>query len=298
MLPGEGEKCWIDLQQFGETELTALRDVMGLHPLSIEDCIHPIDRARLDDYEKYLFIVMHSLRLSTNGRRGVTSVEIDSFLSEKFLITVHREPVDAIDALLKRAATDAAGGARGMDYLFYLIVDELVDEAFPIVDKISDLIEGVEGEILKRIEPNQLQRLMRLKRLLITMRRVLSPERDVLAMMLRRGDSRIQDRTALYFRDVYDHIVRAYEQIDVERDLLGNAMDAYMSMNASRSNLIMKQLTILAAIFLPLTFLTGFFGQNFSALPFDSHVMFYIELAACALVPVGMLYWFRHSGWL
>jgi magnesium transporter len=139
---------------------------------------------------------------------------------------------------------------------------------------------------------------MRLKRHLISMRRVLSPERDVLAMMLRRGDARIQDRTAVYFRDVYDHVVRAYEQIDVERDLLGNAMDAYMSMNSHRSNIIMKQLTLLASIFLPLTFLTGFFGQNFSALPFDSHVLFYIELGACLLLPVSMVYWFRRSGWM
>ena len=289
--------CWIDLQRFDTAELYALRDSMGFHPLAIEDCETSIERAKLDDYEKYLFIVMHSLHLGGNGHRGVQSVELDSFLSERYLVTVHREPVGAIDAVIKRVTADPASCARGIDYLFYLIVDALVDGAFPIIDEISDQVEDVESAILKRIEPNQLQKLMRLKRLLITMRRVLSPERDVLAMMLRRGDSRIQEHTALYFRDVYDHVVRAYEQIDVERDLLGNAMDAYMSMNSNRSNLIMKQLTILAAIFLPLTFLTGFFGQNFSALPFDSHAAFYIELAACVLVPVGMLYWFRRSGW-
>jgi magnesium transporter len=125
------------------------------------------------------------------------------------------------------------------------------------------------------------------------MRRVLSPERDMLAILLRRGDRRISEKTSLYFRDAYDHVVRAYEQIDIERDLLGNAMDAYLSMMANRSTIIMKQLTLLASTFLPLTFLTGFFGQNFSALPFDSKSLFYLEIAACIFLPVGMFIWFR-----
>ena len=135
--------------------------------------------------------------------------------------------------------------------------------------------------------------LMRLKRWLIAMRRVLSPERDMLAILLRRGERRISEKTSLYFRDSYDHVVRAYEQIDIERDLLGNAMDAYLSMMANRSTIIMKQLTLLASTFLPLTFLTGFFGQNFSALPFDSKSLFYLEIAACIFLPVGMFIWFR-----
>ena len=185
-----------------------------------------------------------------------------------------------------------------MDFICYLIVDELVDEVFPLIDRVSDQLEDVESAILKRVDSRQLQQLMRLKRWLISMRRVLSPERDMLAILLRRGDPRISEKTSLYFRDVYDHVVRAYEQIDVERDLLGNAMDAYLSMMANRSTIIMKQLTLLASIFLPLTFLTGFFGQNFSALPFDSKSLFYFEIGACVALPIIMFIWFRRSGWL
>ncbi len=185
-----------------------------------------------------------------------------------------------------------------MDFLYYLIADELVDEVFPLVDLVSDQLEEAESAILKRVDSRQLPDLMRLKRWLIAMRRVLSPERDMLGNLLRRGDARISERTSLYFRDVYDHVVRAYEQIDVERDLLGNAMDAYLSMMSNRSNVIMKQLTVLASIFLPLTFLTGFFGQNFSALPFDSKSLFYIEIGACVALPIAMFIWYRRSGWL
>jgi magnesium transporter len=296
--PAEGEKLWVDLQQWDEAELRALEQEFGFHPLAIQDCIRHNERAKLDDYDDYLFIVTHSMSFDGNGRRGVATMEVNSFLGQDYLVTVHREPVPAIDDVIQRIEADHTHSSRGMDFVLYLIVDELVDETFPIIDKISDQLEDIEASILKRIEPGQLRQLMRTKRLLISMRRVLSPERDVLAMLLRRGDRRIDEHTALYFRDVYDHVVRSYEQIDVERDLLGNAMDAYMSMNANRSTIIMKQLTILASIFLPLSFMTGFFGQNFSALPFDSKSLFYIELGACIAVPIGMFYWFRRSGWL
>jgi magnesium transporter len=137
-----------------------------------------------------------------------------------------------------------------------------------------------------------------LRRQLITVRRTLAPQRDVVAMLVRRGDPRISEKTALYFRDVYDHLVRAYEQIDMERDLLGNAMEAYISMMENRTNNIMKQLTIFASIFLPLTFFTGFFGQNFTMMPYHSQHLYGLMLAICAAVPIGMLLWFRRRGWL
>ncbi len=296
--PGEGEKLWIDLQDWSEAELAALEKEFGFHPLAMQECVRQNERAKLDDYDDYLFIVTHSISLDGNGRRGVLTSEIDMFLGKDYLVTVHRNPVDVIDEVIKRVEAEHTHATHGMDFVLYLIFDELVDATFPIIDKISDQLEDVEASILKRLEPWQLRELLRIKRLLISIRRVLSPERDVLAMMLRRDDDRIDERTALYFREVYDHVVRSYEQIDVERDLLGNAMDAHMSMNANRSTVIMKQLTILASIFLPLSFMTGFFGQNFSALPFDSKSLFYVELAACVAVPVGMFYWFRRSGWL
>jgi len=116
--------------------------------------------------------------------------------------------------------------------------------------------------------------------------------------LLRRPQPPITEKVIPFFRDAYDHVVRAYEQIDVERDLLGNAMDAYMSTISNRLNVVMKQLTILSAIFLPPTFITSFFGQNFSALPFDSRTLFYVEIATCIALPVGMLYWFYRRHWL
>jgi magnesium transporter len=296
--PRDAEMCWIDLQPADDTSLQLLQQRLGFHPLAIEDCTSSNQRAKVDEYGNHLFLVTHSMSIADHGRQGVQTTELDAFLGDRFLITIHREPMAGLEIVWKRATTDTTCGAHGMDFIYYLIVDELADEVFPLVDLVSDQLEEAESAILKRVDSRQLQQLMRLKRWLIAMRRTLSPERDMLAVLLRRGDPRISEKTALYFRDVYDHIVRAYEQIDVERDLLGNAMDAYLSLMANRSTIIMKQLTLLASIFLPLTFLTGFFGQNFSALPFDSKSLFYVELGACVALPITMFIWFRRSGWL
>jgi magnesium transporter len=296
--PGDGEMRWIDLQPADEASLQLLRQRFGFHPLAIEDCTTSNERAKVDEYENHLFLVTHSMSIAEQGRHGIKTLELDAFLGDRYLITIHKEPLPDLDAVWKRAVSDATCCAHGMDFIWYLIIAELVDDVFPLLDRISDQLEEVEGAILKRVDRRQLPQLMRLKRWLISMRRVLSSERDMLAILLRRGDPRIGEKTALYFRDVYDHVVRAYEQIDVERDLLGNAMDAYLSMMAERSTVIMKQLTLLASIFLPLTFLTGFFGQNFSALPFDSKSLFYFEIGACLALPLIMFIWFRRSGWL
>jgi magnesium transporter len=136
-----------------------------------------------------------------------------------------------------------------------------------------------------------------LKRHLVEMRKVISPQRDVLAMLVKRGDPRISDRTALYFRDVYDHLVRINESIEANRDLLGNALEAYLSAVSQRTNEIMKSLAILSAIFLPLTFVTGFFGQNFAHLPFDSDALMYFMYASMIGLPAAMLLWMKSRDW-
>jgi magnesium transporter len=296
--PPPGERCWIDLLAFESNELELLQDRFQFHPLAIEDCSAPDQRAKAEEYEDHLFIVMHALTLGDADTSVLQSEQVAAFLGERYLVTVHRKPVKQLETVWRRAITDGTIASEGVDFLLYLIVDALIDDAFPIIDAISDRLEEIEAEILDRVDQSQLVRLLELRRQLIAMRRTLAPHRDVVATLVRRGDPRISDKSALYFRDVYDHVVRAYEEIDTERDLLGNAMEAYISMMENRTNIIMKQLTIFASIFLPLTFLTGFFGQNFSMMPFSSAFLYRAMLAVCATVPVGMLLWFRWRDWL
>jgi magnesium transporter len=259
---------------------------------------HPQQRAKAEEYGDHLFIVMHALALGAGNGEALEAEQVAAFLGERYLVTVHRKPIKQLETVWRRAIAHGNSGAEGVDFLLYLIVDAIIDDAFPIIDAISDRLEGIEVEILGRVEQSQLVRLLDLRRQLIAMRRTLAPHRDVVAMLVRRGDPRISDKSALYFRDVYDHVVRAYEEIDTERDLLGNAMEAYISMMENRTNNIMKQLTIFASIFLPLSFLTGFFGQNFTMLPIGSAFLYWAMLTVCVAVPVGMLLWFRWRDWL
>jgi magnesium transporter len=178
------------------------------------------------------------------------------------------------------------------------VIDAVVDTNFAHLDLLADALDQIEDAVLERPDRDDLAHIFALKRTLVTMRKTLSPQRDVLASLAKRGSAQVSDRTAIYFRDVYDHLVRIYESIDAARDLLGNALDVYLSMVGQRTNEIMKSLTLLSAIFLPLTFVTGFFGQNFEHMPFGSDALMWSMVICCAALPLGMLYWFKSRKWL
>ena len=181
--------------------------------------------------------------------------------------------------------------------------DGIVDDNFPIIDHIADELEELEDAVLSSPQRADLQRIFHLKHHLVAMRKVLSPQRDVLGMLAKRGDSRVSERTALYLRDVYDHLVRINESIESNRDLLGNALDAYLSAVGQRTNEIMKALTLMSAVFLPLAFVVGFFGQNFQDMPgfhdWTTHDgLMWVMIGACIAIPITMLVWFRLKRWL
>jgi magnesium/cobalt transport protein CorA len=215
--PPAGEKCWIDLVDFEPKDLELLRDRFQFHPLAIEDAGAVDQRAKAEEYGDHLFIVMHALTLGDGDGGVLQSEQLAALLSERYLVTVHRKPVKQLETVWRRAITDGTCASEGVDFMLYLIVDALIDDAFPIIDEISDRLEGIEAEIIDRVDQSQLVRLLELRRQFIVLRRTVAPHRDVVAMLVRRRDPRISDKSALYFRDVYDHVVRAYEEIDTER---------------------------------------------------------------------------------
>lgn len=295
--PPSGSFRWIDLQRQEETELAVLQERFGFHPLAIEDCAHFNQRPKLEEYGDHLFLVTQACGpLDAHGEPELQ--ELHAFLGQGYLVTVHDAPLPALDAVWKRVAGDPVLVRRGLDFVYYLVVDHVIDTQFPIVDGISDGVDKVEESAFEQPEPEDLERIFHLKNALGIMRKVLVPQRDVFAVLARRDDPRVSSRTALYFRDVYDHVVRLIEAIETSRELLANARDAYLSVVSNRTNEVMKRLTVLSAIFLPLTFVTGFFGQNFEHLPFDSDALMYVMIAACLALPTGMLWWFRRSRWI
>jgi magnesium transporter len=301
--PPTGVVRFIDLSDADASALELLRTQFNFHPLAIEDCAHLDQRPKLEEYRDHLFLVTQGFTCPSVRVRELVLHELHAFLGERYLVTVHASPVAALELVWKRLVHDTTAFSRGVDFVYYLIADLMVDGHFPLLDRIADELEELEDAVLSNPNKRQLSRIFRLKRHLVAMRKVLSPQRDTMAMLARRGDARVQERTSLYFRDVYDHLSRINESIEANRDLLGNALDAYLSAVSNRTNEIMKALTLLSAVFLPLAFVVGFFGQNFEDLPgfpnwVHSDLLMGLMITLCVGIPIGMYFWFRKKEWL
>jgi magnesium transporter len=296
--PPPGTLRWIDLEGQAEDTLRLLQQRFNFHPLTIEDCAQFDQRPKMEEYGDYLFIVTHGVVCAQSDASELEFHEVHAFLGATWLVTVHEKPVPALTAAWKRCAGDGPLVRRGIDFVYYLVADGLVDMNFPLLDRLSDDIEELEDRVIDSARRDDLQRIFALKRALVQTRKVLSPQRDVFGLLAKRGGALVGEKTTLYFRDIYDHLVRLTESVEAGRDLLGNALDAYLTSISNRTNDIMKRLAVMSAIFLPLTFVTGFFGQNFEHLPFKSDALMYGMVAACVLLPVTMLFWFYKSRWL
>ncbi|MCC6807516.1 MAG: magnesium/cobalt transporter CorA [Deltaproteobacteria bacterium] len=301
--PPPGVTRWIDLRDQDDAQLELLRSRFDLHPLAIEDCAHLDQRPKLEEYRDHIFLVTQGFSCPGERVRELNMHELHTFLGERCMITVHTGDIAALDRAWRRVSGDARPLERGVDFVYYLIADGIVDDIFPLLDRIADELEEIEDAVLASPKHKDLGRIFELKHHLVQMRKVLSPQRDVLGVLAKRGDARVSERTALYLRDVYDHLVRINESIESNRDLLGNALEAYLSAVAQRTNEIMKHLTIMSAVFLPLAFIVGFFGQNFDNLPgakdwIHSDTLMWTMIVLCAALPIGMFSWFFRKGWL
>ena len=296
--PPEGEWRWIDLQRENDAELALLAERFHFHPLTIEDCANFNQRPKYENYDGYLFIVMHGFDFDPRPGEDLKALELHSFLGKNYIVTVHDEPLPTLNAVWDRLLSDPITARRGVDFIRYLIADAMVDALFPLVDQLANRVEEIEDRLLAgAAHSGTLEEILDLKREFVALRKVLSPQRSVLAQLTRREDEFVSERTAFYFRDVHDHMLRISESIETNRELLESVLAAYQWNVSQRTNEIVKRLTILSAVFLPLTFITGFFGQNFEAFPFESRGLFAVMLASCIAVPVGMLWLFTRGRW-
>jgi magnesium transporter len=287
---------WVDVAQPNEADYTILLDVFKFHPLAVEDSEKFDQRAKIDDYDDYVFIVVYGA-VPDDDRL----VEVHCFYSEKYLVTVHRDDAPAFTEVrqryVKRKKVDDPGR------LLYRIIDALVDSFFPILADFDDRIDELENQTFLNAGDAQLQEIFQMKRLLVGMRKAITPQRDMFAGLIGGvaelpGMSEEDER---YFRDVYDHLIRISDLIDTYRDLLTSSMDVYLSTVSNRLNSVVKQLTILATVFLPLTFITGFFGQNFGWMVrhIGSGPVFFGLGIGLEIVTVAALFTiFKKRGWL
>jgi magnesium transporter len=295
-LLAKGEFFWLDLYQPQAADFDVLRDVFKFHPLAVEDSETFHQRAKIDDYDDFIFIVAYGA--SSDDDR---LVEVHCFYSDRFLITIHRDDFpDFVD--MRHRYDELHKPVERPSLVLYRVVDGLINSFFPILGAFDDRIDELENAIFLKANDEQLQEIFQMKRLLVGMRKAITPQRDSFASL----SGRIAELPGLdqedehYFRDIYDHLIRISDLIDSYRDLLTSAMDVYLSTVSNRLNAVMKQLTVIATVFLPLTFITGFFGQNFGWL--TGHITSWgafvglgvgIELLALAM----LFTFFKRRGW-
>ncbi len=281
---------WFDVDDPNSPALDELAQRFGLHPLQIEDTRHRPQRAKMEEYERYLFVVLKHLCPG----EVLKFDDLDVFLCHEFMITVHKGE-STLPAKLKQRAEQAR--VSRLDQLFYMLVDLVVDEYLPVLDELAEEISDIESEVLARPEPDVLARILRLKRRLVEFRRITGAMREVVNSLMRRQNGLLRDDLDPYFRDIYDHLVRTVELVESHRDLLTGSLDIYLSAVANRTNEVMKVLTIYGTLALPLVVITGFFGMNLN-IPW-MHNPKGVEYASALMAASGVavLLYFKKKGW-
>jgi len=299
-------RLWLDMENPSAEELSLLEKVFHFHPLAIEDATHRAQRPKLEDYTQvedvcqhgYYYMVIHGPDLET-FKEHLQTKELDSFFSDRYLVTCHEKRMKSIEEVRDRAAADGTMLERGIDWLLYNILDHLVDTYIPILDNLEEELDTIEEDSLTRPTPDLLVRIAGKKRELLNFRRNIGPQREVIAQLTRGEVQFIHENVRVYFRDVQDHLIRTVETVELYRDLIMGARDIYLSSVSNRLNQIMKTLTVVSVIAMPVMVVTSFFGMNFENMPaIHSPTGFYITMAFTAVFEVVVFWQIKKKGWL
>jgi len=292
---------WINVTGLHQVEvLEELNTCFGLHPLVLEDILNTDQRPKMEDYGDYLYIVLKMLFMAGSPGDEVESEQVSIILGKNFVLSFQEKESPLFDPIRERLR-NGKGRLRkmGPDYLVHAILDAIIDHYFVVLEKLGEKIEFLEEEVVIQPTPATLQATHRLKREMIFLRKAVWPLREVIGSLERGESSLIKESTAIYLRDIYDHTIQVIDNIETFRDMLSGMMDIYLSSISNRMNEIMKVLTIIATIFIPLTFIVGLYGMNFKYMPELSWPWGYpLVLALMLSVAVFMLIYFRRKRWI
>jgi magnesium transporter len=289
---------WLDIEAPNDDDYELLENVFKFHPLTIEDIKHQNQRPKLDEYADYNFAVLFQATWQDNE---ILPLEHHLFVGPTYLVTVHLEPAPPIAELQQRISKSPELTKGRPAFLTYLVVDTLVDASFPVLDDLDETVDTLEDDITDRASPDSLNRIYHLKHSVTELRKLFGAQRDLFQKLITHGITLQQGDMTLYYRDVYDHIVRQYETVDSLRDLLTSAMDVYLSTVSNRLNRTTTTLAVIASIFLPLSFLTGFYGMNFqylTAVLETPLAAFWVGVATMVVATIIQLILFRRRGWI
>ena len=286
-----------------EEDEPILRKTFNFHPLAIDDALQESHVPKIDDWGQYLYIVLHAVVLDRKQDVEIDTRELDIFIGKNYLVTHHDEPIAAVDHLWDMVQRDERHFKQGVDRILYLLADEVVASYMPVVDDLDLEIDKVEDQLFDRPQPGTLEHIFNLKRAVLHLRRILGPQREVLNKLARDEYQAIDAQARVYFRDVYDHLVRLYDISESVRDLTSGTLDTYLSVVNNRMNEVMKTLTVITTLFMPLSFVAGFFGMNYftPVVPLEvwtGYGSFAVILLITFLLPLGMFLWIRRRGWM
>ena len=294
-LADEQALLWVDFEGPEDPEIELLLEVFELHPLTVEDCIMPNVRPKLEEFDRYLFIVLQALKRSDGTFRPV---ELDVCLGKNFLLTIRSEAIKSVEDDCARVERKSPIVKRGPDFLFYAIMESLINSYFPILEEVEARVDEMETTLLSDKTDHTLRQLLGIYGELMVLRRTLTPHREILSRLNRGEVPFIKPANILYFRDIYDHLLRMSDMVDGSREVTTMSLEAYATIVSNRLNEIMKTLTAFATLSLPLVIVTGIYGMNFGEHPWLPIWVFHVLSALfIGSIPV-MLYFFRKYRWL
>ncbi|NMC52861.1 MAG: magnesium/cobalt transporter CorA [Chloroflexi bacterium] len=292
---------WVSMEDAQPADFQAImQDIFHFHPLTIEDCQSVgYQPPKVDEFKEYLFTIFHALS-TTYPDGDLETRELDCILGPNYLVTSYQglqmAPVASIWERIKR---DQRLVQNGADFLFHAVIDQLVDDYMPFLDQFDNEIDALEDQVIEKPQQPTLERILALKHNIVTLRRILSPQREILNRLSRDDLQLIKTSNRIYFRDIYDHVVRIQDLSESIRDIVSGTLDTYLSVTSNRLNEVMKALTIVSTIFLPLSFVAGVFGMNFKHMPELNWPWGYpLAWVLFIAITIGMVLFFKRRGWL
>ncbi len=294
---------WIDVAGLRDVDaIRAIGQRYGLHPLTLEDIVQVVQRPKVDIFEGYLFVVLRLPRLD----KGLVNEQVAIVLGDDFVITFGERSSDGFDGVRSRLGRDHSGmRSKRVDYLAYALIDALIDAYFPILERYGELIDDMEEEVVERASDGLVSQVHELRRAVMELRRAIWPLREVLNTLTREGTPYVQPETRVFLRDCSDHVSQLLDMIEIDREVTSTLLDLHLSSLSARMNEIMKVLTIIATIFIPLGFFVGLYGMNFDpeVSPYNMPELhwrfgYFYSLAVMAAMALGMLAYFWAKGWI
>ena len=293
------DRLWVDVDASVRQQFALLDKVFRFHPLSIEDVLNPQSRPKVEEYEGYLFVILRVVRYAetTTDPYDLETENLYFFIGPNYLVTVHNGPSPDVERVIETGVRNPDIFARGPARIAHQVMDSAVDQFFPILDRLNDFIDGLEERVFQSFDEEAMRDIFAVKRMVLSLRRYLSPEREIFNVLTNRPSQLLTPDVQLYFRDIYDHVLRINDMLDTYRDLLSSTLESYLTQVSNRLGMVTKGLTVVATLSVPFVVVSGMWGMNFDRIPLASNPWgFYIMLVGQLALGFGLLWWIKRRG--